>query len=82
MSPEDGGGVLRVAAHPIEAVTHEPISPAISVAEAEIEIAAHGDAKTNKEQRQADQKTARIEQARAIPIQQRDDKGGKHAAAK
>jgi hypothetical protein len=38
--------------------------------------------KANKEQRQADQITARIEQACAIPIQYGDEEGGNHPAAK
>src|SRR5215813_5127469 len=74
--------VLRVAAETIEAVAHQAIGTTIGVAEAEIEIAEHSDAEANKEQRQADQITARIDQACAIPIQYRDKKGGNHPAAK
>ena len=67
--PQGGRGVLRVAAETIEAVAHQPVGPAIGIAEAKVEIAAHGETEANKEQRQANQITARIEQARAIPIQ-------------
>jgi hypothetical protein len=50
-------------------VAYKPVGPAIGIAEAEIEIAAHGDAEANKEQRQPISKRSRIEQARVIPIQ-------------
>jgi hypothetical protein len=63
-------------------MAHQAIGTTISVAEAKIEIAEDSDAEANKEQRQADKVTARIEQARAIPIQYGDDKGRNHAAAK
>ena len=44
---------MRVAAEPVEPVVHQPVGPAIGIAEAEIEIAAYGDAETDEEQRQA-----------------------------
>jgi hypothetical protein len=63
-------------------MTHQAVGPTIGIAETEIEIAADSDAETNEEQRQADEITARSEQARAVPIQQRDGEGQHHADAK
>src|SRR6185437_3088120 len=80
--PCDRRGILRVAAEAIEAMAHQAVGTTIRVAEAEIEIAEHGDTEANNEQRQADKVTACIEQACAIPIQYGGDKGRYHAAAK
>ncbi len=52
--PQNRGGILRVAAEAVEAVADQAVGSAIGVAEAEVEVSEHGDAKTNKEQRQAD----------------------------